>query len=521
MSSFQQHDDASALANFYSLPYELRARIVKEFGPWRKTATTLMLVSRELYRLVGPELYRSLMIDKPSMLSKLVQTVVAKPALGGLIKELWLGPFSALWGDWWPLGHLRPPDDDWPDYDSERPSITTSLGAKQKRPLWCSYQHSWSLKRLKPAKLAKLSCKDKAVFDALESAQDYLNVDLREPRCAPDGTIVGSTLWFIGVIEVQAALDLYLLEMRRLEDEAGISGPTCQCGPPPKEEGSSRQPCIDYPSLVLTTTTPSRGESAAAAASSSGSKAPFFLHRSRLLRRVTRRGGKADSFDHPLLFARSGIRTIIFDREGYGRLSNDLWREAKALYDDDGDTYDEEVSDEEDSASEEDGSDGVSAASDDDASAGYGLPDEDAFANLALPASSSAQTLATDLVIPLDQANYPTASIGGNLSLARTLLGLTPNLHSLLLTGVLQRAICGKGAALPPPALRKLYLGPLSHHSDDSLSPCFEGDRLQGLEELGIRGCFLQGQKRECLRALPRLKSVHWNLENTTLDPSS
>lgn len=501
MSSQPRSDDnAHGLANFNSLPYELRAVIIKEacypnryfLFMERSTADRLMSVSRDVYAIVAPEWYRRVHIGRPSVLALFVRTLLAKPALGRLVKELWLGPYDLLPDRWWPMGTLKVPDENnLEEEDVKELSIATSLDDKSLLPRWCNVRHSWLLS---PSRHGKLNCKDKAVLEAISAAQHFLGVDLKRPRHAPDGALLGSALWLIGVMEVQAALDLYLLHVRRLEDDAGVSSPGCRCEPTAGKESSSGQSCLEYPPLELTTTLGSPGlDTPSSAPWPGGSRRPYVLHRTRLLQHIGRRGAQTDSFDHPLLLARSGIKLITFRPDGRGYLSSSIWREAKELYSDKASSS--------------------APSSDKEGSA------ESAFDNLALPESSSTRPLANDLVSPLDTASYHTASIGGNLALSCALLALTPDVQSLFLTGVLQRICCGKEAALPPRSLRYLCLGPFSWSSDESLSPSFADGRLRGLEQLDLRGGYLCEHKRACIAALPSLKRVHWDLQHSHASP--
>lgn len=59
------------------------------------TARSIMLVSRAAYNLVIPLLYRSVTISKPSQLIKFSHTLLLRPSLGLLVRNLWVGAITA------------------------------------------------------------------------------------------------------------------------------------------------------------------------------------------------------------------------------------------------------------------------------------------------------------------------------------------------------------------------------------------------------------------------------------------
>lgn len=462
MSAQKPPADASQLASFASLPYELRARIIEEsylYNPKKhELMSNLLLVSRDVYALVAADWYRVVRIARPSTLASFLLAVIAKPALGQLVTSLWLGPKDLLPRDWWPMGPLHGPDKAF----QER-HVATSLSDVRLLPRGYAPRQRWSLT---DSEVHGPSRRDKAVLEAISVAQEFLGVDLERPRHSPTGGEIGSMLWLLGVIEVQAVLDLYLLELRRLEDEARES----KAGSKETEKGDET---VEYPTLSFTTAMPPSDNAIR------GKAGRFMLHRSKLLQYLTQRGGPADFFDHPVLFARSGIKTISFTPQGRGKLNKELWQQAEAIYED----------------------------------------EDDAFGSLALQNSGATTLLPQDLANPLDPANLATTTVGGNVHLARLLLSLTPNVQNLVLTGAPQRILCGKGASCPPQGLRYLSLGPLFPLADESLSPCHQGGRLAGLREVRFRGALVGDQKRACIRALPNLKRADWDLQHSNEDP--
>lgn len=451
------------VASFCSLPIELRERIIQEaVRIEHSTAWPLALVSRDVHALVLPEMYRSVKVTRPSALAELVATIVARPELGRLIKNLFVGPDELLPPDWWPLVY---PEDERQPWGPEQ--LRLSLDSHQAWPRWYTTGQQSQL----ADNAIAIPSRGRAVLSAIQSAQDHLCVDLQNPRRAPDGKVIGSASWTVGVMELQAALDLYVLELCRLEDVASCTG--MQSEGPSSGHGS---PCVDYPSLVLTTTSsPGRTSSSTSIElrgdASDSAKPTFVLHRSTLLDHLYRRGGKADRFDHPLIFASAGININIFTRRDRSRLNDTLEAEAQSLYE-----------------------------NDQSASNAFNTIN----ASGALPQPS-----------PLDPARYATATFDGILALTRSLLDSTPHLRKLFLTGFLQRHLCGDHAASAPDSLRVLCFGPLGIHADDSLSPRICEGQLAQLEELRIRGSLVDSFKQACIEALPQLKRVHWDLHHS------
>ena len=67
------------------------------------TALNLALVSREIYSEVVSILYTNICITRPSSLTRLQQTLAARPALGRIVRSLHLGPLSGSADSWEPM----------------------------------------------------------------------------------------------------------------------------------------------------------------------------------------------------------------------------------------------------------------------------------------------------------------------------------------------------------------------------------------------------------------------------------
>lgn len=472
------NNKAQPLASFSSLPSELRAAIVElacfnecyELCLEVKVARSLRLVSKDVSSMATPILFRTMMLDRPSQLCSFLRLLQDQPALGLLVKTLYLGPAWHLPHDWWPLRFLAD------EFDVDLDHIATSLEDEGVLPRWCCPRRTWSVFALNPGDV--LNPRAKAVLRGLETAQKSLGLDLAMPATLPDQPKDGQLQWLIGVMEVQGALDLYLLEMRRLEDAAGIPVPQCDgkafaCAGP---EGQG--PHIAYPPLVLkdntTAAVPTTSSASEETNHNSRQPKPFTISRAELQEHLSRSGGPGDYFDHPLIFARSGLLVYDFDEWGQGSRNSSLLTQMTGLSD-------------------------------------VGFSHEDTASSLG--AAGGAQTVSPTTLA--NRAAPSTSTIGGILALARALFTLTPRLQTLFLTGFLQAVVCHDPVPSLP-CLRTLCLGPLALNSDESLAPSPSvADELSSLEELKLMGCGLADRKLAWLDAFPALKKVEWAMESS------
>lgn len=254
----------------------------------------------------------------------------------------------------------------------------------------------------------------------------------------------------------QAAVELYLLEMRRLEDKSGYEVEDWE-----GEEGALHGPqpvkgeMVYYGSLrVLHWDSSPHPNYGSGTGPQNLLKYYWNVSWAAVEKHLARRGGMSDYFDHPLIFARSGMHLLDFADDGRALISDAFIARARALYDDNSVRADE-------------------------------LPDE------------------------ADDPN----TIECVLALARSLLALMPRVQHLYLSGALQLLVCGKKRKeLPLPSLRTLCLGPLTPYRDDSLAPTLHSKDLAQVERLRLSGCLVAEQKAEAIVALPSLTEVSWDL---------
>lgn len=383
---------------------------------------SLSVVSRQIHHRVSIWLFRNIVITRPSSLHALHQALLTKPERGNMIFSL---PQDILPRDWWPLRLTRH-------------GIATSLDQWQ-LPAGCGSGQVWPLDG-RPS-----DCQGRAVRNALTVAQRSLGIYLLADRSMPTHGIED-------VVEVQAALDLYLIEMRRIEDKMGI-GIHSQC---------SKDKCLHYPPLHIKTNNPFSASTAPEEA--------FTLYRPQLLRHLARRGAATDRFDHPVLLARSGFSVRVITPAGAQhpqhrgamyKLRSDSWNMAKR---------------EADSQFES-------------------LLLQDEHEPMGLSGDTSSSTI----------AYISTLSACRIIHLARTVVNLASNIKTLSLTGFLQHALNGQQEL---PSLRRLSLGPQPPRWKARLPL----NGLRQIEELRICGGFNAADVSFITEEMPSLKELEVGL---------
>lgn len=271
--------------------------------PWKRhprqrldhdTILSLMLASKKFNELVVPVMYKSVWLSRPSALASFQSALSARPQLACLVQSLHVGPDSTM-PHWY---HPLSIEDSWGSSWPARTSITTSLREPEDGkllPRWCNRHLNleWDVKS------AGHDTPSRAIHQALLVAQRDIDVDLNRYQRSMRGMILSSHEAQVRTCEVQASLDLYLMAMRRWEDEQGIVSSSGN----PKNKSVS-----DYPPLNVT----GYSTSTRPATESSGSVAPFTVCRSELLRHLAGPHAITDRFDHPLIFARSGVENLVF-----------------------------------------------------------------------------------------------------------------------------------------------------------------------------------------------------------------
>lgn len=117
------------------------------------------------------------------------------------------------------------------------------------------------------------------------------------------------------VLELQAVLDLYLTEMRRLEDRRGRAIEPCRRIQEDANDVPSCSTCVAYPALRLELPHgPLISEQDDEFVHSRFCSVPaYIITYAQIREHLDARGAATDHFDHPIIFARSGLLNCIAD----------------------------------------------------------------------------------------------------------------------------------------------------------------------------------------------------------------
>lgn len=433
----------STLENFALLPYEIKTHVLelacsppllsstspepesdadaadRSRSPQLDYVTTLnlTLVSTIFYRLVAPILFHSVCISRPSALAAFGLALQNHPQLGSLVRHLHVGPMDELPGSYAALeereGYACSQCSDLSDgYHHPCTLISHSLQRSEETsllPRWCTPNRQWDLD-YPPS----VSASSESVYQALREAQRAIDVDLVKGTRHGGQALASRFDWMERIWEVQAALDLCLMMMRRWEEDHATSH-------------ISVLPCDrrDYPPLVLlgySMAPPSKDKAWTAVE-------PYVVTRSQLLRHLARRGSVTDRFDHPLLFARSGLDLELIE----------AGQEVERKHN--------------------------------------------------VPEGAAAGTWASYLFSPPDSPpDYllpSTATLGSLLSLLHSSLSRLHGLENLALSGFLELAICrAHPTPLALPSVRSLSIGPPAPHGFGRVRL----DKMRGLQHLRLCG---------------------------------
>lgn len=207
------------------------------------------------------------------------------------MKSLRVGPVSTSTAEWWPI--VVDYDDRGANRSKPIHGLKTSLRSDE-LPLGCEPGQAWHV-GWRPHD----SCRNVFIWKTLESMQCDLNADLTKSMTGPGGASLPT---LEQALLCQAALDLYLLKVRQLENEDPELGRRAQ-------ESSDELPfhcyyhaCGHYPHLVI--------KDAAARHQRWAPGDAFEVTVAQLLQHIARKGAVTDHFDHPLHFARSRLGQV-------------------------------------------------------------------------------------------------------------------------------------------------------------------------------------------------------------------
>lgn len=226
------------------------------------TTLSLTLVSREVYSFVAGILYDHVVITRPSILRSFVAAIHLRPALGRLVRSLWIGNIDAIHNEWWPLR-------------AAGNAMVSSITDSSLLPRGTTLGQQWTISTLYPSMLAEqqgLYLHSKQLPDDDEGLTDYTRSRISYLLTASSWSIantgvhpssigfsrsgwIGDDEWTVRVYQLQGRLDAILLQLT-------------------KDNGQWRP--LDF-YLSLPSATPFRG---------------------------------VDRFDHPLVYARSGATAL-------------------------------------------------------------------------------------------------------------------------------------------------------------------------------------------------------------------
>lgn len=268
-------------------------------------------------------------------------------------------------------------------------------------------------------------------------------------------------------LEVQAALDLYLAAMRRIEESSDDFQGSWRSRPAGPDEQvpylCRKGRCGHYPSLEVVKELP---QSDAAPEETSSSQTPLRLSRAQLLHHVFRAGALTDRFDHPLLAMRSGVELHRLQDSGRtGRRHHD--REFVQM---------------------------------------------DDFSTIL--STEQAGTLSYDgLSITISDENQV-------LDQARSILACTPELSNLSLTGFLEKTFCSSQPSPVLPSLRAATFGPPPPYFVRPLA--LDSPALAKIEGLRICGVMLiESELRAIAKHLRHLEVIEWTMAEAFDDQHS
>lgn len=300
-------------------------------------------------------------------------------------------------------------------------------------------------------------------------------------------------------------MDLYIIQMRREEDEHGYTiEPWSQGWRQPSSYGMpTSQPvpsrcksgaCGHYPPLVL------EPLSSAALPAPQAAERVFWLTRNQVARHLRRPhdNAKTDRFDHPLIFAREGypLQDADVDKAGRRKIRDRL---AGPRSDLDEDPF---FAGQEDESDEEEVQEDTEEVARPSGSAPYGAGNaSDYLRYTAQPLTSS-------------ESSPGVESLSGLLALGRAVLALAPQVTNLSLGGIFHRLLVNS-TPLPNKLLRCLCVGPVLPYWRTTFTS--EGlKRLANIEKLRICVEKLSSRELDVIcghgDALPQLQVVQWEI---------
>lgn len=299
---------SASLEGFWLLPEETKLWILtlacsspdaKGTSPDVATGRNLALTARCFLHLANACLWSAIRITRISVLTSLAKAIAARPELGRRIKSLHAGPDDELDQLHYPYRQEGEGRNIQGRYHAPASFISTSLRSAEETkllPSWCSPGQEWPLTPYVDEAPIFRCERVKAVAQAVQSAQRGLGIRGGQVHLVEEDYLL------------QTALDLYLMNMRRIEDASEIAlGEDQRC------QAESRP---HYAPLLITGTRSQPDVPMQASA-----PGHFVLTRKQLLDHLARPGCPSDRFDHPLLLTRVGFWASLIQEwtKGYNR----------------------------------------------------------------------------------------------------------------------------------------------------------------------------------------------------------
>lgn len=327
------------------------------------------------------------------------QSISVRPSLGKLVEALHIGADNALPRGWWPLRRSTSSGE-----TNCLFALNLASSVDGKGPQWggCSrYEHDID-------GFDKDDPKAVALDRAFDAAQREINVRLRTKCDVYSGTACDSDDWHERVLELQAALELYLLDLERCDQKAAELAQkegAIVTRKRKKAEEEGKVP-VSYPRLRV-------------GVKKEAKFGVFHVTRLEIRERLASPGAPADTFNHPLLFARVGFSWTAVGPDGEVHSGGHHFEEE----------YDVE-----------------------------GIGDIFDRPRCFQPGQKLPSSWALD---PLLVHRHSTDTLGGNLLIARSIITLTPHAEVLSLTGLFEHMV-SDWREPPQQELRSLTIGPHS-----------------------------------------------------------
>ncbi|PWN25401.1 hypothetical protein BDZ90DRAFT_228434 [Jaminaea rosea] len=471
-----------------------------------QTTANLSAVCRDFQAVFKPLLFGNIRLDRPSSLERFVVALQSAPQNGELVHSLHMGPVQNLPCQWWPVDDFCFADVF--TLDEKEPLLKTSLTQKDEAarlPRWCKPEREWDWHLEAP------DCEQRAVHDAVAAATEQIDVYLYD-WSLDNGCEVSMNI-------VQAALDLYLMEMKHIEDARGYAVESWKVETP--QTGNIPAQCLKgkcghYPRLLIAGSRRDRQTKKEQAASGLNTaldsrkgdmgvrikssqfsnkktrKEFFTITPSQLNSHLARPGAASDNFHNPLIIARSELHLLTVDAPS--RVVVD-WTCHEECYSD---------------IEDDDDCDCAQCGGEEKLYNKWPHGRFDTKKCITLSAASTASFC---------EHGLDKTTINGILKLAQSVLDAVPSLANLSLTSFLHRSLWD----LQQPrlsSLRFFSLGPLADSDDDWLDyilstthtvlPQVEYLRLCAVDAGETMAWSIAGQLGGLL---PRLREAHWELD--------